>query len=189
MKCHEARNIRDLIKCFHSGSRPKYVFFWGHTPPKDNTVNQSCFSQWFTSPFVVNEVRYPTAEHYMMHQKAVLFGDEEVASQVLESKSPGAAKALGRAVKNFEQAVWDENAFRIVVEANFHKFDQNEAIGNYLVSTKQRVLVEASPKDAIWGIGLDVNAEGIENPENWRGKNLLGFALMEARQQLIEKSC
>lgn len=120
----------------------------------------------------------------MMYRKAVLFNDIECSHKILDAKNPSAAKALGRAVKNFDQEIWNDNCFGIVVEANILKFSQNLAISDFLINTKKRVLVEASPKDTIWGIGLDEKHQGIENPSNWKGKNLLGFALMEARSKL-----
>lgn len=184
MKPQDARNRADLIAAFNSGSRPKYVFFWGHTPPRDGTVDKSCFSQWFSCRFTYEGKSFATAEHYMMYKKALLFSDMDCADKILAAKNPGAAKALGRSVKGFDQAVWNEHCFEIVVQANVLKFKQNDDLSTFLNNTKKRVLVEASPKDTIWGIGLDERAEGVENPANWRGQNLLGFALMEARSRM-----
>ncbi|MFK8186472.1 MAG: NADAR family protein [Phormidesmis sp.] len=179
----DSRSVSELVQCFKAGSRPKYVFFWGHTKSRGE-VNQSCLSQWYSSPFVKDGMLFPTAEHFMMYSKAILFNDEEAASRILSAASPGAAKALGRGVQNFTQDVWISKRFEIVVEASYLKFSQNPEIGEYLRSTTKRVLVEASPKDKIWGIGLSRDANGADDPCHWKGLNLLGFALMEARSSL-----
>jgi len=169
---------------YKKGKRFKYLFFWGHQPAKDGSITASCFSQWWTLPFTVNGLVFPTAEHWMMYQKAVLFNDGETAIRILGAKSPADAKKLGRLVKNFDPDVWNKNKFQIVVEGNVHKFEQHAEYKDYLVNTKTRVLVEASPRDRIWGIGMGKNNENAENPLLWRGQNLLGFALMEVRSKL-----
>lgn len=179
-------NLDDLKKLVASGKRPRYVFFWGHTPKRQGTLGAECFSQWYGAPFEVAGVRYPTAEHYMMTAKARLFDDGEREAEVLSAPSPGAAKAVGRKVRGFREDVWTEKRFGIVVEANMGKFGSNPALREYLVGTKNRVLVEASPHDRIWGIGMAVSDSRAENPLQWRGLNLLGFALMVVRQRLGE---
>ena len=123
----------------------------------------------------------------MMAEKARLFGDEQILSKILTANSPGLAKALGRKVKGFIPKIWDEHCFNIVINGNYAKFSQNSKLTDFILSTKQRILVEASPVDKIWGIGLSQDDPNIENPLMWRGKNLLGFALMNVRQQLQEK--
>jgi ribA/ribD-fused uncharacterized protein len=162
------------------GAKLKYVFFWGHQRGK-NGITSSCFSQWYGAPFVVEGRRYPTAEHFMMAEKAALFGDEETRSQVLKAPNPGAAKALGRQVRGFNEEKWIENRFSIVLRANEAKFSQNPELGQFLAQTGSRVLVEASPVDRIWGIGLAIDDDRVNNPNRWRGLNLLGFALMQIR--------
>lgn len=122
----------------------------------------------------------------MMAQKARLFGDAGIHDQILASPNPGKAKALGRSVRGFDEAVWHEHRERIAVEGNTLKFDQNPALRTYLLATGKRVLVEASPVDRIWGIGREATHPGIENPAHWDGENLLGFALMEARSILAK---
>jgi ribA/ribD-fused uncharacterized protein len=162
----------------------EYLFFWGHTPKKEGVVDKSCFSQWYPSAFTVDGIIYATAEHWMMAQKARLFQDEEVFQKIIAAEKPAVAKSLGREVKNFDAAVWDESSFSIVVEGNKHKFLQNEEIKTFLLYTSNKVIVEASPADAIWGIGLPQDATDAMNPFRWRGTNLLGFALMEVRDSL-----
>ena len=147
-----------------------------------------CLSQWWPSPFVVDDVRFATAEHYMMWRKAMLFGDEEVASQVLAARHPKQAKDLGRRVRHFDEAAWVAHRREIVVAGNVAKFGQHPGIGRYLTGTGARVLVEASPLDRVWGIGLAADDPAIEKPRSWRGLNLLGFALADVRAQLGSRS-
>lgn len=184
MKPEDTRTIQELITSFNAGHRPEYAFFWGHMPPEDGSVNQSCLSQWYAASFEVEKIRFPTAEHYMMYCKAELFGDSDAAAKVMQSDNPGAAKAIGRSVKKFQRETWNKHCVEIVTQGNINKFAQNREILNYLLATDNKVLVEASPYDAIWGIGRNSNAKGIENPLAWKGKNLLGFALMEVRARL-----
>jgi len=121
----------------------------------------------------------------MMAEKAKLFNDQDALKRVLNSKSPGEAKSIGREVLGFNQKVWEDNRIKIVVEGNYHKFKQNPELMNFLIGTKKRILVEASPVDAIWGIGLDKDNSFASVPVKWRGENLLGFALMQVRAKLI----
>ena len=173
-----------LRERFNAGERFKFLHFWGHTPPRDGTVSRSCFSQWFDAPFAVEGVCFPTAEHFMMAKKAQLFGDESVDQRVLVAANPGAAKALGRKVTGFSEDLWLEHRSRIVFQANLAKFSQHEALREYLLQTDERVLVEASPVDRIWGIGLAASDPRADDPNHWQGLNLLGFALMSVRDAL-----
>lgn len=120
----------------------------------------------------------------MMAEKARLFGDEVTRAEILKADGPKAAKQLGRSVKNFDDALWEEKRFEFVVEGNHAKFKQNPELGSFLIGTGDKVLVEASPLDRIWGIGLGANAASATDPRQWRGLNLLGFALMEVRSRL-----
>src|SRR5262249_33177404 len=180
------RNLEDLLRAISSGLHPTYLFFWGHKPLPNGEIGKSCFSQWWPAPFSVNGVSYPTAEHFMMAGKAQLFGDEETRAQILKAGSPKAAKQFGRQVKGFKETEWVEARFELVVTGNLAKFSQNRELGKYLLGTGDKVLAEASPVDRIWGIGLAAENEQAMNPEQWRGLNLLGFALMEVRQRLRE---
>ncbi len=182
-----ARSVTDLIDLIQQGVRPKYVFFWGHTPKVPGQADQSCLSNWFPAAFNVDGVKYATTEHYMMAEKARLFGDSSTLEQILLSKSPGEVKKLGRQVSGFDDKIWNSHRFRIVVAGNFAKFSQNEEFGGLLVKTGSKVLVEAAPRDRIWGIGMGRNNEQAEDPSQWRGFNLLGFALMDVRQQLSKR--
>lgn len=177
--------MKYTIKSILSIGKPvKYLLFWGHQKSRDGSVTKSCFSQWWASEFVEEGITYKTAEHYMMAEKAKLFGNVEIHQKIIECKSPAAAKKLGRQVKNFNQEVWKKHRFEIVKQANRLKFSQNLELKYFLLKTKKRILVEASPVDKIWGIGLATDHNDAQNPKKWKGENLLGFALMEVRDQL-----
>lgn len=177
------RNTRDLPACFAQGHRPDYLLFWGHQAPKTG-VNKSCFSQWFEAEFKVDGLRYRTAEHFMMAGKARLFDDAETCDRILAARTPGEAKKLGREIHGFDEAAWVEARLDIVTQGNIEKFTQNAALGAFLLGTGHQVLVEASPVDPIWGIGLAATDPAAQDPRAWRGLNLLGFALMAARDAL-----
>ncbi|MFJ8494035.1 NADAR family protein [Streptomyces sp. NPDC094038] len=177
-------SVEALIRAVQAGAGIKYLHFWGHRPRPDGQVSASCLSQWWPSPFVVDGVEYATAEHWMMAGKARLFGDPEAERAVLAAAHPAEAKKAGRLVRGFDESIWTRERFRIVAEGSAHKFAAEPELRDYLLSTGDRVLVEASPVDRIWGIGLAATAPAAEDPGRWRGLNLLGFALMEAREQL-----
>ncbi|MEM6581626.1 MAG: NADAR family protein [Pseudomonadota bacterium] len=176
------KDRESLAQHVNEGNRVKYVFFWGHK--KHSVVSKSCFSQWYDSPFEAEGNRFLTAEHYMMYRKAILFSDAEAASRLLKASNPGEAKSIGREVRTFDQATWEASRYRIVVEGNLQKFRCHADLGEFLINTGSRVLVEASPTDRIWGIGLSEDQPEAQNPNLWRGLNLLGFALMEVRHEL-----
>ena len=180
----ESRSVEQLIEVVRRGARPEYVFFWGHTPKVRGRIDHSCLSNWYSAPFEVDGIRYPTTEHYMMAEKARLFDDDEIRDQIGAARSPGQAKALGRRVRGFRKERWVERRFGIVVAGNHAKFRQNGALGAFLSATGSKVLVEASPRDRIWGIGMGERNERATDPASWRGLNLLGFALMEVRALL-----
>ncbi len=173
-----------LLNAIDLGAEPKFLYFWGHTPVKPGEPGKHVFSQWFPSPFVVDDRLYKTAEHWMMAAKARLFGDEALVAQILDAPSPGVAKALGREVARFDQDAWEANRYDLVVQGNIHKFGQHPDLQDFLLTTGDRVLVEASPMDAIWGNGLPADHKAAAQPHCWRGLNLLGFALMEVRDHL-----
>ncbi|MFD0870200.1 NADAR family protein [Paenibacillus residui] len=180
-------NIEDLRNAYLAGQKYKFLLFWGHTPSRDGSIDKSCLSQWWMSPFVVEGTEYSCAEQYMMAEKARLFRDDEMLAAILQAKHPKEMKAFGRAVRNFDKAVWDSQCYAIVKQGCLAKFSQNPQLGNFLRSTQNRILVEASPRDRIWGIGMGPSNPDAENPMKWRGRNLLGFALTEARDELFSK--
>lgn len=173
-----------LVNEYQRGKKLKYLFFWGHKKNRNGKIDSACFSQWYQVNFEVDGHVYPTTEHYMMAEKARLFNDNEALNQILNASSPGEAKSIGRQVRGFNQETWDKHRLDIVVKGNFHKFNQNKSLKEFLLNTKNRILVEASPVDSIWGIGLDKEHEFASVPVKWKGLNLLGFALMEVRDML-----
>lgn len=162
----------------------KWVCFWGHTAKGDAAVGQWVLSQWWPCRFSVGGLEYQSAEHWMMAQKAQLFGDDAAVPGILAARTPAEAKKLGRQVRGFDEARWKAACFEIVTSGNVHKFGQDPVLRDYLLGTANRVLVEASPRDLVWGIGLGAANEAATDPRRWRGRNLLGFALMEARERL-----
>ncbi|WP_115731523.1 NADAR family protein [Aminobacter aminovorans] len=178
------RNRAQLEEGYLAQAKIEFLFFWGHQPSRDGKITSSCLSQWWPAPFAVDAVSYPTVEHWMMAEKARLFGDHEIASRILETESPKQAKQWGREVRGFDAARWDDEKFGVVAEGNGHKFGQNPALREFLLNTGSAVLVEASPVDNVWGIGLAADDNRASNPLQWRGDNLLGFALMQVREEL-----
>jgi len=183
MNLPEPRDLQALRAAVDRGWRPKYVFFWGHTG-NEGAVGKECLSQWYPAPFEIGGVRYATAEHWMMAEKARLFGDHQAAERAVAAPHPGAAKQVGREVRGFDHALWEERRSAIVVAGNRAKFTQHAPLHDFLAGTGARVLVEASPVDRIWGIGLAANDDRAADPRAWDGLNLLGFALMEVRAEL-----
>lgn len=181
---------REIIEAqFRRGDRLKFIFFWGHKPSADGCITKSCFSQWWNCNFTIEGVEYNTAEQYMMAQKAVLFGDEKIRAEIMAASHPKQYKDLGRRISGFKQDLWDKNCREIVVKGNVAKFSQNEDLKAFLLNTNARVLVEASPYDKIWGIGMGADDPRCENPMLWNGANFLGFCLMEARDIIREDLC
>ena len=179
-------DVDSLIREVKAGYRPKFLFFWGHHPRRDGRIGKGCLSQWWSSPLEIDGATYPTAEHYMMAEKAKLFGDLDTHNKIMAAPHPGAAKDLGRSVVGFDEQLWQQHRYEIVLRGNEAKFAQNKELKIYLQKTKKRILAEASPVDSIWGIGLAADDPMAMNPEKWQGLNLLGFALMEVRSLLGE---
>jgi ribA/ribD-fused uncharacterized protein len=150
-----------------------YVFFWN-----------GIYSQWYKAPMTIDKMEYNSCEQYMMHQKALLFGDSEIAELIMNESNPKEQKKYGRMIKNFDKSVWDKNCLAIVYEGNLAKFSQNKDLKEEMLSTGNRIFVEASPFDNIWGIGMSEDSEGIENPSFWLGLNLLGQALTLVKQEI-----
>lgn len=180
----DVRDRAALTALVAEGAQVKWLMFWGHQPQADGSVGSGCLSQWYPSPFTVDGVSYPTAEHWMMTAKARLFGDDAMADRIPAVATPAEAKKLGRLVRGFDDTTWDAHRFDLVVDGNVAKFSSTPALRDYLLGTRSRVLVEASPRDRIWGIGLSASHVDAADPARWRGRNLLGFALMEARARL-----
>ncbi|MGY3088779.1 ribA/ribD-fused uncharacterized protein [Hymenobacter sp. UYAg731] len=173
-----------LLEQLAQDTKVKHLFFWGNQPSKDGTITKSCLSQWWLADFVVAGITYRSTEHWMMAEKARLFNNDEIAVQILAAKSPAEAKKLGREIQGFEPERWEAQKVGIVIAGNRHKFRQHSELVKFLLSTNDRVLVEASPVDTICGIGLAADSADAANPAHWLGPNLLGFALMEVRDKL-----
>ena len=135
---------------------------------------------------VEEDIRYYSCEQYMMAKKAKLFNDEKVYDMIMSIMNPSVQKELGRMVSNYNQDVWDKHKFDIVVNANYLKFTQDETLKELLLDTGDKTIVEASPYDTIWGIGLSCDDDKILDESNWQGENLLGKAIMKVRTRLNE---
>jgi ribA/ribD-fused uncharacterized protein len=179
-----AGGVAELAARAARGERLKYLHFWGHAQRPDGRPGPGCLSQWYPAPFTVDGTRYATAEHWMMAAKARLFGDGEAERRAVAAGHPAIAKKAGRTVRGFDEEVWRRERFGIVVAGSMHKFGQDQDLCAYLLGTGRRILVEASPLDRVWGTGLAADDERAGDPARWRGLNLLGFALMEARRRL-----
>lgn len=151
----------------------KYHFYWSGP-----------LSQWQRSEFEIDGRNFVTAEQAMMYFKAILFSDGEAAELIMEDVDPGRQKALGRHVKNFSNTVWNENKYEIVYQVNPRKFSQNKGLRRKLFQTGDRKLVEASPVDIIWGIGLEASVADVTPEADWPGQNLLGEILTRVRDEL-----
>ncbi len=149
----------------------KYHFFW-----------KGILSQWTRTRFIVNNRIYHFAEQYMMAEKALLFKDNVAREMILGTKDVRAIKELGRVVKNFDQAAWDNYKLSIVINGNIARAKEDYVFSTILQNLRGKVLVEASPFDRIWGIGYD-RENALANIDNW-GQNLLGIALMKVQELL-----
>jgi len=166
---------------------PEPYFFWG-----------GFCSQWHRSPFEIDGITYRTAEHWMMACKARLFDDWDALQAILKTKDPSDAKAIGRQIKNWDEEKWKSVRFQVVCRGTYEKFRQNDGLQKELLwISPDREIIEASPYDKIWGIGLgeeaarafwqDWSLRGQEPIITWPGTNLLGEAIMAARNLLAPR--
>lgn len=171
-----SKKQRIILNCSETSwhNLKMYKFFWSGP-----------FSQWANLPFEIDRVKFITCEQYMMYMKALLFNDYGIAELILKTSNPKEQKVLGRKVQNFNDAKWMQHAYQYVVDGNREKFSQNENLGNILKATKGLILVEASPYDCRWGIGMAASDPGVNNPANWKGDNLLGKAITQVRIELF----
>lgn len=154
-----------------------------HNPNEENAY----LSNWFYSDFVKNGVRYSSMEQYMMHQKAITFGDMETAERIMAATDFGEIKALGRQVRNYDDRIWSGIRQIVVYEGLLEKFRQNPELKEQLLATDDAMLAECAFSDRIWAIGLTMQDVNRMNIEKWRGQNLLGFALMQVRKKLSDE--
>lgn len=174
----------NLIGDISSGIVPEFLFFWGHRGSVSD-LGPSCLSQWWPSEFTSDGHTFTSAEMYMMAGKARLFGDEDIHRHILKAETPDQVKGLGRKVANFDEATWDKHKYEIVREGSYLKFSQDPRLKSFLLATGGKVIAEASPLDQIWGIGIHRDDPRAIRPEDWPGENLLGFALMDVRADLM----
>lgn len=180
-------DVESLSAAVHAGESFTYRYFWGHRARGDGALSESCFSQWWPCRFVVDGQEYRSAEQFMMASKARLFVDQDSVEAILASTDPKEIKALGRKVAGFDERRWAEARLDLVTMGNVAKFGQDPSLRQFLLATGDDVLVEASPVDPVWGIGLAQSDARAADPREWRGLNLLGFALMRARAILKEE--
>jgi len=155
--------------------KEQFHFFWGGP-----------FSQWYGShPFVVKGIEYNDAETYMMWFKDQVFSGGKLADQILNAKHPSEVKVLGRQVENFNVNIWSAVAKHGVFVGNFAKFTQHSDLTEFILSTQGKTLVEASPEDKIWGIGLRADDPRAQQRDTWRGTNWLGETLTDVRDAIV----
>jgi ribA/ribD-fused uncharacterized protein len=160
-------------------SYTKYTFFYKMRHP---------FSNWYRCKFKDSEeIEYNCSEQYMMAEKAKLFGDEETREKILASKDPKEQKELGRLVKNFDSMKWESECKEIVYRGCYLKFTQDQHLLKTLLATNGTLLVEASPYDKIWGIGMGEDDPNIHDRKKWKGKNWLGEVLTQLRDDIFNK--
>ncbi|MFN3930557.1 MAG: NADAR family protein [Brevundimonas sp.] len=143
------------------------------------------FSQWHPTAFTLEGLNFVTAEQWMMFAKARLFDDETRAEQIIATPDPAEQKRFGQQVQKFDQSTWDEAKAGIVYAGNLAKFAQNGGALRQLKATHGAMLVEANPRDWIWGVGLSIEDPRVHRPDEWRGTNLLGRVLTKIRTHLL----
>ena len=153
----------------------KFTFFWGSDSP---------FSNWYMSSFIHEGREYNCSEQYMMYKKAMLFKDFDVADMIMEQAHPRKQKFLGRQVRGFDEHIWMAKCEDIMVPGLVSKFLQDTYCLNTILDSGDSILVEASPYDKIWGIGMAEDDPRATNPSKWEGKNLLGKVLMRVRDEI-----
>ncbi|WVQ68023.1 uncharacterized protein L199_006229 [Kwoniella botswanensis] len=164
-----------------------YILFYHWEVDSKTPFHLACMSQWFATSFIDpdhSHLTFPTAEHYMMYRKALLF-DPEVADEIAKAPTPEEAKERGRKIRNFDRAKWNEINDGVVERGNYLKFSQNVELKKVILKTKGRTLVESSPTDRIWGIGFGV--DDAESKEHEWGANRMGLALTRARDRLVKE--
>lgn len=160
------------------------VAFYSHLKPKGAPEGLQCLSQWYRSDFAEGALGFLSAEQYMMHGKARLFGDEPAARAVLAAKTPLAAMERGREVRGFDESRWDSVKHDVVLRGNLLKFRQNPAMAAVLSGTGDAVIAFAAANDPVWGTGWSLAEHASLSGTDWPGQNLLGKVLMQVREDL-----
>lgn len=142
------------------------------------------FSNFYPARFMVGQVEYCNSEQFIMYQKAMLFGDDKTAKEILATNDPNTCKKLGRKVYPFSDEMWAIHRWELCLPGIYSKFVQNPELCQVLLSTGDNLIAEYSPYDRLWGIGMNASNPNVQNPSTWYGGNLLGRLLMEARNCL-----
>lgn len=154
-------------------TKDNYILFWrGH------------FSNWYPAKFNLDGRQFNCSEQYMMYMKAVTFKNIEIAEKIMKTTDPKAQKALGKQISNFSEETWDKVKEQIVYYGCLAKYLQNSDLTKDILNTDNKILVEASPYDSIWGIGMAENDPLVTDETKWKGQNLLGKVLMRVREAL-----
>ena len=173
---------RWLEQCANKINEYGYIAFYG------NNRENGYLSNFYCSPIIsmgeLEEIKFSCVEQLIMYQKAILFNDLTIANKILEVSDPKTHKRLGRSVKNFNEEIWNKNKYKILYDGLKLKFEQNDKLRNLLKNTGNKILIEASPTDCIYGIGMSSSNPNIKNPQEWKGLNMLGRALMELRKKI-----
>ena len=151
-----------------------------HNPNEENGY----LSNWYLSPFTEEKKNFSSMEQFMMYRKAICFGDEAVAKNILSTDDTSQIKALGRQVKNYDEHIWNGIRQIVVYKGLLAKFSQNEDLKDRLKSTGEAILAECAVKDLIWGVGLSMKDPNRFDKTKWKGQNLLGYTLMMVRECL-----
>lgn len=184
---------------FGNFENDEYLFFWkgklsnwsqslfeiNYESPDTELININPLTdQWkqYFAPIIV----FCCGEQAMMFEKARLFNDKDIALKILATNKPDQHKSLGRSVKNYDEKLWDSKRLEIVSDILYHRFTSpnNKDIRKLLLNSGDKILVEASPYDSVWGIKMDVTNPNILNQDKWHGMNLLGKALMNVRTKI-----
>lgn len=157
----------------------EFTFFW--RPWKEEN---GFLSNWYTSPFTVEDINYSCVEQYIMRGKAVLFEDDEIEREIMSTNNPRKHKTLGKMVEGFDNDMWDKHKEDVLYKALYAKFSQNNNLKQQLLDTKDTIIAEASPYDNVYGIGMASTSSMARDPKKWKGENLLGKTLMKVREEL-----
>jgi ribA/ribD-fused uncharacterized protein len=176
-------DLETLRARIRDGQSFTYMPFYGHTAEPGRITN-AVYSQFYPVEFRIDGLHYRWAEQWMMAAKARLFGDQDALAAILAANEPRTCKKIGRSVRNYDDGRWSAARFDFVVTGNIAKFDQNQPLRDHLLSSDDAILVEAAPRDKIWGIGFGRDNPAVRDPLRWRGRNLLGFALIKVRAVL-----
>lgn len=130
--------------------------------------------------------KFPTSEHLFMYYKALHFNDLDAAERITRVKPPAFAKDIGRAVRNYNDEEWDNVRYQYMVDTLRRKYANPSKERDFLVGTHPKILVEGSPYDKVWGVGIHYKDRRIVDVRNWEGDNLLGKALMEVRKEVLD---